>query len=169
MTPIPPALAIAIAMSDSVTVSIAAEAKGTLSAIPRVNREFVVTSLGWTSECRGVSSTSSNVSTTSLLTRDNPSAASRSDPLMRESPLPDFAGEAGCFELEGRVVVAIAKSMALFGLGPEATTSAYEASVPLRAGLEFRAATARRSEFRSGEKTARRAWGILLVNRFALD
>jgi hypothetical protein len=36
---------------------------------------------------------------------------------MRESPLPAFAGEAGL--LDGRVVVAIAKSMALCGLRPE--------------------------------------------------
>ena len=36
---------------------------------------------------------------------------------MRESPLPAFAGEAGL--LDGRVVVAIAKCMALFGLRPE--------------------------------------------------
>ena len=53
MTPIPPARAIAIAISDSVTVSIAAEANGTLSVIPRVNSETVFTSFGWTSECRG--------------------------------------------------------------------------------------------------------------------
>jgi len=42
----PPALAIAIAMSDSVTVSIAADENGTLSGIPRVNSELVLTSLG---------------------------------------------------------------------------------------------------------------------------
>ena len=36
---------------------------------------------------------------------------------MRESPLPAFAGEAGL--LDGRVVVAIAKSMVLRGLRPE--------------------------------------------------
>lgn len=35
---------------------------------------------------------------------------------MRESPLPDFAGEAGL--VDGRVVVAIAKCMALCGLRP---------------------------------------------------
>ena len=46
MTPMPPALAIAIAMSDSVTVSIAAEENGTPSVIPRVNTEVVLTSLG---------------------------------------------------------------------------------------------------------------------------
>jgi hypothetical protein len=36
---------------------------------------------------------------------------------MRESPLPGFAGEAGL--LDGRVVVAIAKCMAMCGLRPE--------------------------------------------------
>ena len=38
-TPMPPARAIAIAISDSVTVSIAAETSGMLSSIPRVNRD----------------------------------------------------------------------------------------------------------------------------------
>ena len=38
----PPARAIAIAMSDSVTVSIAAAMSGTLSSMPRVKRDFVV-------------------------------------------------------------------------------------------------------------------------------
>jgi len=33
--------------------------------------------------------------------------------LMRESPLPVFAGVAGFFDADGRVVVAIAKCMAL--------------------------------------------------------
>ena len=69
MTPIPPARAIAIAISDSVTVSIAAEAKGTLSVMPRVKRDEVLTSFGCTVECRGESSTSSKVSTTSERTR----------------------------------------------------------------------------------------------------
>src|SRR6266404_6407120 len=112
----PPALAIAIAMSDSVTVSIAADEKGTLSVMPRVNSEVVLTSLGWTSECRGVRRTSSKVRTISVLTRCSPGSVD-SDPLMRESPLPGFAGEAGL--LDGRVVVAIAKCMALCGLRPE--------------------------------------------------
>ena len=40
-----------------------------------------------------------------------------SDPLMRESPLPAFAGFAGLFDGEGRVVVAMVKSMALRGEG----------------------------------------------------
>ena len=42
-----------------------------------------------------------------------------SDPLMRESPLPDVAGLAGFFDVAGRVVVAIAKGMAPRGLRPE--------------------------------------------------
>ena len=37
----PPARAIAIAISDSVTVSIAAETSGTFSSMPRVNRDSV--------------------------------------------------------------------------------------------------------------------------------
>src|SRR2546423_274042 len=42
---------------------------------------------------------------------------------MRESPLPGSAGEAGFFGDDGRVVVAIAKCMALCGLRPEAAPS----------------------------------------------
>ena len=38
---------------------------------------------------------------------------------MRESPLPDSAGVAGFFDVDGRVVVAIAKCMAMCGLRPE--------------------------------------------------
>jgi hypothetical protein len=49
----------------------AAEAKGRLSVIPRVKSETVFTSFGWTSECRGVRSTSSKVRTTSFLTLGN--------------------------------------------------------------------------------------------------
>src|SRR5205814_2941489 len=116
MTPIPPARAIPIAMSDSVTVSIAADENGTLSGIPRVNSEVVLTSFGWINECRGVRRTSSKVRTTSDLTRGMPSSATV-DPLMRESPLPDCAGEAGL--VDGRVVVAIAKCMASCGLRPD--------------------------------------------------
>ncbi len=63
-TPIPPARAIAIAISDSVTVSMAAETSGMLSGMVRVKREWVLTSRGWTVECRGTSSTSSKVSPT---------------------------------------------------------------------------------------------------------
>src|SRR3984893_9788411 len=84
--------------------------------MPRVNTDPVFTSLGWTSECRGVRRTSSKVRTTSFLTRGNPCSVA-ADPLMRESPLPAFAGEAGL--LDGRVVVAIAKFMALCRLRPE--------------------------------------------------
>src|SRR6266550_6367245 len=119
MTPIPPARAIAIAISDSVTVSMAADEKGRFNVMPRVNREVVLTSLGCTSECRGVRRTSSKVRTMSLLTRGTPSSVG-ADPLMRESPLPAFAGGAGL--LDGRVVVAIAKCMALCGLRPEVGT-----------------------------------------------
>jgi hypothetical protein len=50
MTPMPPARAIAMAISDSVTVSIAAEANGTFSGIFRVKSERVSTSRGITSE-----------------------------------------------------------------------------------------------------------------------
>src|ERR1700730_4793990 len=84
--------------------------------MPRVNTDPVFTSLGWTSECRGVRRTSSKVRTTSFLTRGNPCSLA-ADPLMRESPLPAFAGEAGL--LDCRVVGAIAKCMALCGLRPE--------------------------------------------------
>src|SRR3954463_5183421 len=118
MTPIPPARAIAIAISDSVTVSMAAEENGTLSEMPRVKRELVLTSLGCTSECRGESRTSSKVRTISLLTLGSP-VSSCAGPLMRESPLPACAGVAGFFDVDGRVVVAIAKSMAMFGFGLE--------------------------------------------------
>ena len=57
--PIPPAFAIAIAMVDSVTVSIAEETTGTLREIFRVRRVFVTTSLGTTSDASGSSRTSS--------------------------------------------------------------------------------------------------------------
>ncbi|GAC1516022.1 MAG: hypothetical protein NVS1B4_08990 [Gemmatimonadaceae bacterium] len=50
-TPIPPALAIAIAISDSVTVSIAADTNGTWSEMARVKRDSVLTSLGCVDEC----------------------------------------------------------------------------------------------------------------------
>ena len=63
-TPIPPARAIAMAISDSVTVSMAAETSGTFRGIVRVKREAVRTSRGWTVECRGTSRTSSKVSPT---------------------------------------------------------------------------------------------------------
>ena len=49
-TPIPPARAIAIAISDSVTVSMAAEMSGMFSSMRRVNHDLVETSLGCVSE-----------------------------------------------------------------------------------------------------------------------
>ena len=49
-TPIPPSLAMAIAIEDSVTVSIAADTIGTLMVIFRVNFVWIDTSLGRTSE-----------------------------------------------------------------------------------------------------------------------
>ena len=62
MTPMPPCCAIAIASRDSVTVSMAALRSGTLTWMFRVTRDVTSTALGSTSECRGTSSTSSNVS-----------------------------------------------------------------------------------------------------------
>ena len=59
MMPIPPAFAIAIAIADSVTVSIADETKGTESEIVRVSHVPVFTSLGTTSDASGKSKTSS--------------------------------------------------------------------------------------------------------------
>ena len=66
MTPMPPCCAIAMASSDSVTVSMAALASGTFSGMFRVN--FVVTStwVGTTCECCGTSSTSSKVSAVTM-------------------------------------------------------------------------------------------------------
>src|SRR5437660_1096244 len=61
ITPSPPCCAIAIARRDSVTVSIAALTSGTFNRILRVSRVLTSTSVGTTSECRGTSSTSSNV------------------------------------------------------------------------------------------------------------
>src|SRR4051812_21350314 len=58
----PPARASAIARRASVTVSIAAEAIGSSSAIERVKRVAVETSFGSTSDSPGTSSTSSKVS-----------------------------------------------------------------------------------------------------------
>ena len=62
MMPMPPCWAIAIASRDSVTVSMAALSRGTLTLMFRVTRELTSTALGNTCECRGTSSTSSNVS-----------------------------------------------------------------------------------------------------------
>ena len=61
-TPMPPARAIAIAMSDSVTVSIAADTSGMRSSMPREKRETTETSFGCVRECRGTRRTSSKVS-----------------------------------------------------------------------------------------------------------
>ena len=58
-TPMPPSRAIAIAMRDSVTVSIAADSSGTSTSISRVNRDRVITSDGTTSVSPGSSRTSS--------------------------------------------------------------------------------------------------------------
>src|SRR5690242_4020115 len=57
----PPSRAMAIAISDSVTVSIAADTSGMLRGMPRVNRERTSTFRGCTLESRGTSKTSSNV------------------------------------------------------------------------------------------------------------
>ena len=59
MIPIPPALAMAIAIVDSVTVSIADETSGTSSQIERVSWVLVSTSEGTTSEASGRRRTSS--------------------------------------------------------------------------------------------------------------
>jgi IMP dehydrogenase len=59
MTPMPPCRAIAIAIRDSVTVSMALETSGIRRSISRVRRLVVSTSLGTTSVSPGSSSTSS--------------------------------------------------------------------------------------------------------------
>ena len=59
MIPMPPALAIAIAIADSVTVSIAEEIKGISNWIERVRKVFVSTSEGTTSDASGSRRTSS--------------------------------------------------------------------------------------------------------------
>ena len=62
MTPMPPACAMAIAISASVTVSMAEAMIGMLTAIERVIRERISASAGITSDRPGWISTSSNVS-----------------------------------------------------------------------------------------------------------
>jgi len=57
--PMPPSRAIAMAMRDSVTVSIALDSSGIRSEISRVSRVVVSTSLGMTSVSPGRSRTSS--------------------------------------------------------------------------------------------------------------
>src|ERR1700722_19902763 len=61
MTPTPPACAMAMAICDSVTVSIAEAIIGILSLMLRVMRERMSTSEGKTSDRLGLSSTSSKV------------------------------------------------------------------------------------------------------------
>ena len=60
-TPSPPARAIAMAIRDSVTVSIGDDTSGTLIRTRRVTWVLVSTALGTTSDSAGSSSTSSNV------------------------------------------------------------------------------------------------------------
>ena len=62
MTPMPPACAMAIAISASVTVSMAEAMIGMLTAIERVMRERISASAGITSDRPGLISTSSKVS-----------------------------------------------------------------------------------------------------------
>ncbi len=62
MIPMPPSRAIAIAMRDSVTVSIAAATSGMGSRMERVSTDSMLVSLGCTEEWRGTSRTSSKVS-----------------------------------------------------------------------------------------------------------
>src|SRR5271154_3550459 len=61
MIPMPPWRAMAMARRDSVTVSLAAEARGILIVSLRVNCVAVSTSVGITEDLPGRSSTSSNV------------------------------------------------------------------------------------------------------------
>ena len=67
MTPIPPACANAIAISDSVTVSIAAEIIGMLRFIVRVSLVESFTSAGRTELAAGSRSTSSKVNASDML------------------------------------------------------------------------------------------------------
>src|SRR3990172_524904 len=69
ITPMPPRRAMAIAISDSVTASMAAETNGMLSAMPRVRREATSTLRGWIVEWRGTRRTSSNASASSARIR----------------------------------------------------------------------------------------------------
>ena len=62
MMPMPPSRAIAMAILEVVTVSIAAVRKGELSRIPLTSSVEMSTSAGTTSERAGTSSTSSKVS-----------------------------------------------------------------------------------------------------------
>ena len=62
MMPMPPCCAMAIAISDSVTVSMAALKRGTFSRMFLVSRVLTSTWAGRTVECRGTNRMSSNVS-----------------------------------------------------------------------------------------------------------
>jgi hypothetical protein len=62
MTPMPPACAMAMAICDSVTVSMAEAMIGILTAIERVTWEWISASPGSTSDRPGLISTSSKVS-----------------------------------------------------------------------------------------------------------
>lgn len=61
MIPIPPSCAIAIAIADSVTVSIAAEMSGVLRVMLRVRGALTHVSAGKTSLCHGMMLMSSKV------------------------------------------------------------------------------------------------------------
>jgi formate-dependent nitrite reductase membrane component NrfD len=65
--PMPPSRAIAIASSDSVTVSIAAESIGMFNLILRVSRVETFTSLGKTFDFAGTSNISSKVIAFSMI------------------------------------------------------------------------------------------------------
>src|SRR5688572_14222502 len=74
MMPMPPCCAMAIAISDSVTVSIAALSSGTFNLMFLVSRVVTSTCAGRTVECRGTRRMSSNVS---AVRRSAPMAFSR--------------------------------------------------------------------------------------------
>ena len=74
ITPIPPACAMAMAMSLSDTVSIAADISGMFSGIELVRRVEVSTSAGRTADSAGISRTSSKVRASGM-----PSCAIRYD------------------------------------------------------------------------------------------
>ena len=66
----------AMAMADSVTVSMAAEMSGTLRVMRLVTRELVLTSEGITSVSRGMRRTSSKVSAKGAISPVSRSASS---------------------------------------------------------------------------------------------
>jgi hypothetical protein len=111
-TPMPPARAIATAISASVTVSIAAETNGMFSSMRRVNQDLIETSFGCVRECRGESRTSSKVSATSARTRAAPFTGSERDG-------PRSAGGCAAGRVSDRIVVAMAKRRRLDQRSPE--------------------------------------------------